>query len=77
MEGMVNVGKRTPSDPMETVCRDNSPGRAAYQFARHLVNIQQSRVVVGVENVGKRTPSDPMETGCGDKSASDALRVSL
>ena len=25
VEGVANVGKRTPSDPMETGCRDNSP----------------------------------------------------
>jgi len=31
---------------------------AASQFARNLVNIQQSIVEEGVENVGKRTPSD-------------------
>ena len=36
---------------------------AACQFARDLVNIQQSTVEERVENVGKRTPSDPMETG--------------
>ena len=41
---------------------------ATSQFARDLVNIQQSIVEEGVENVGKRTPSDPMETGCRDKS---------
>ena len=34
---------------------------AASQFARDLVNIQQSIVEEGVENVGKRTPSDPMD----------------
>ena len=44
---------------------------AASQFARDLVNIQQSIVEDGVENVGKRTPSDPMETGCRGKSPSD------
>ena len=49
---------------------------AACQFARDLVNIQQSRVVEGMVNVGKRTPSDPMETVCRDKCPSDALRVS-
>ena len=44
---------------------------AASQFARDLVNIQQSIVEEGVENVGKRTPSDPMETSCGGKNPSD------
>ena len=44
---------------------------AARQFARDLVNIQQSVAEEGVENVGKRTPSDPMETGCRGKSPSD------
>ena len=44
---------------------------AASQFARDLVNIQQSIVEEGVENVGKRTPSDPMETGCRGKNPSD------
>ena len=41
------------------------------QFARDLVNIQQSIVKEGVENVGKRTPSDPMETACRGKNPSD------
>ena len=47
------------------------------QFARDLVNIQQTIVERGgggggaLENVGKRTPSDPMETGCRSKSPSD------
>ena len=45
---------------------------AARQFARDLVNIQQSVAEEGVENVGKRTPSDPMETGCRGKSPSDS-----
>ena len=40
------------------------------QFARDLVNIQQSIVEEGVENVSKRPPSDPMETGCCSKSQS-------
>ena len=44
---------------------------AASQFARNLVNIQQSIVEEGVENVGKRTPSDSMETGCRGKNTSD------
>ena len=44
---------------------------AACQFARDLVNMQQSIAEDGVENVGKRTPSDPMETGCRRKSPSD------
>ena len=44
---------------------------AASQFARDLVNIQQSIVEEGVENVSKRTPSDPMETGCRGKNPSD------
>ena len=44
---------------------------AASQFARDLVNIQQSIVEEAMGNVGKRTPLDPMETGCGGKSSSD------
>ena len=44
---------------------------AARQFAIVLENIQQGRVVKGVENVGKRTPSDPIETGCCGKRPSD------
>ena len=43
---------------------------AASQFARDLVNIQQSIVEEGVKNIGKRTPSDPMETGCRGKNPS-------
>ena len=43
----------------------------ASQFARDLVNIQQSIVEEGVENVAKRTPSDPMERGCRAKNPSD------
>ena len=66
-DGVENVGKRTPSDPMETGCRGKSPS---------LVNIPQGIVEEGVENVGKRTPSDPMETNCCDKSPSDC-RVSV
>ena len=45
---------------------------AASQFARDLINIQQSVAEEGVENVGKRTPSDPMETGCRGKNPSDS-----
>ena len=44
---------------------------AASQFARDLINIQQSIAEEGVENVGKRTPSDPMETGCRGKNLSN------
>ena len=44
---------------------------AASEFAKDLVNIQQSIVEERVENVGKRTPSDPMETGCRGKNPSD------
>ena len=44
---------------------------AASQFARDLVNIQQSIVEEGVVIVGKRTPSDPMETRCRGKNQSD------
>ena len=44
---------------------------AASQFARDLVNIQQSIVKEGAKNVGKRTPSDPMETGCRGMNPSD------
>ena len=41
---------------------------AASQFARDLVNIQQSIVEEAMGNVGKRTPSDPMETGSPQES---------
>ena len=44
---------------------------AASQFARDLINIQQSIAEEAVENVGKWTPSDPMETGCRGKNPSD------
>ena len=44
---------------------------AASQFARDLINIQQSIVEEEVENIGKRTPSDPMETGCRGMNPSD------
>ena len=46
---------------------------AASQFARDLINIQQSIAEEGVENVSKRTPSDPMETGCRGKNPWDCL----
>ena len=49
-------------------------GTTASQFARDLVNIQQSIVEEGVEIVGKRTPSDPMETGCRGKNPSDCRK---
>ena len=70
-----NVGKRTPSDPMETGCRETSPSVCRMSFRESLSiytpYIQQTIVVRGVENVGKRTPSDPMETGCRGTSPSD------
>ena len=44
---------------------------AASQFARYLVNIQQSIVEEAMGNVGKRTPSDPMGTSCRGKNPSD------
>ena len=44
---------------------------AASEFARDLVNIQQSIVEERAENGGTRTPSDPMETGCRVKNPSD------
>ena len=44
---------------------------AASQFARDLVNIQQSILEEAMGNVGKRTPSDPMGTICGGKNPSD------
>ena len=44
---------------------------AASQFARDLLNIQQSIVEEEVKNVGKRTPSDPMETRCSGKNPLD------
>ena len=56
MKWVENVGKRTPSDPMETGCRGKRPSDiAACHFARDLESIQQSRVEEGVENVNKRT----------------------
>ena len=63
-EGVENVGKRTPSDPMETGCRGTSPSDCRMSFRESLSiytpYIQQTIVVRGVENVGKRTPSDQM-----------------
>ena len=57
--------------------RQESIGLVASQFARDLVNIQQSRVLEeGLENVGKRTPSDPMEMGYRGKIPLDSPRVS-
>ena len=44
---------------------------AGSQFARDLVNIQQSIVEEAMGNVGKRTPSDPMGTSCDGKNPSD------
>ena len=70
---MENVGKRTPSDPMETGCRGKHPSDR--ESVRERVNIQQSIVEEGVENVGKRTPSDPMETGCRGKNPSDCREL--
>ena len=44
--GVLNVGKRTPSDPMESVGRDQSPSDIiASQFARDLVNIHHGIVL--------------------------------
>ena len=72
---MENVGKRTPSDPMETGCHGTSPSDCRMSFRESLsiytLYKQQTIVVRGVENVGKRTPSDPMETGCYGMSPSD------
>ena len=43
---MLNVGKRAPSDPMESVCRDQSPSDfIESQFARDLVNIYHGIVL--------------------------------
>ena len=43
---MLDVGKRTPSDPMESVCRDQSPSDIiASQFARDLVNFHHGIVL--------------------------------
>ena len=50
--GVLNVGKRTPSDPMESVGRDQSPSDfIESQFARDLVNIHHGIVldVVGAK----------------------------
>ena len=68
---MENVGKRTPSDPMETGCRGKSPSDRRETVRKRLSNIRQGIAEEGVENVGKRTPSDPMETGCRGKNSSD------
>ena len=35
-EGVVNVGKRTPSDPMETGCRGTSPSDCRLSVRRRL-----------------------------------------
>ena len=45
--GVLNVGKRTPSDPMESVGRDQlSPSDfIASQFARDFVNIHHGLVL--------------------------------
>ena len=59
---MLNVGKRTPSDPMESVGRDQSPSDfIASQFARDLAATRLSKYssryssgCVGVLNVVKR-----------------------
>ena len=53
-----------------------SIGLAACQFAIVLENIQQGRVVKGVENVGKLILLDLKETGRCGKSSSDLLCVS-
>ena len=75
VRGVESVGKRTPSDPMETGCRGTSPSDCRMSFRESLSiytpYIQQTIVVRGVENVGKRTPSDQMETGCRGTSPSD------
>ena len=43
---VLNVGKRTPSDPMESVCRFQSPWDfIASQFARDLVIIHHCIVL--------------------------------
>ena len=61
---MENVGKRTPSDPMETGCRGTSPSDCRMSVRERLSMYTAKYRWRGVENVGKRTPSDPMETGC-------------
>ena len=75
MRGVENVGKRTPSDPMEKGCCGTSPSDCRMSFRESLSiytpYIQQTIVVRGVENVGKRPPSDLMETGCHGMSLSD------
>ena len=68
---MENVGKRTPSDPMETGCRGKCPSDCHLSVCEGLSKYTRTIVEEGVENVGKRTPSDPMETGCRGKSPSD------
>ena len=72
-EEVKNVGKRTPSDPMETGCRGKNPSHCRESVRKRLskYSIQQSIVEEEVENVGKRTPSDPMETSCRGKNPSD------
>ena len=69
---MENVGKRTPSDPMETGCRGKNTSDCRESVRERLiVNIQQSIVEETMENVGKRTPLDPMGKSCGGKNPSD------
>ena len=46
---------------------------AASQFARDLVNIQQSIVEEGVENVAKLTRGSPMDSCHGNPSPSDPM----
>ena len=46
--GLLNVGKRTPSDPMDSVGRDQSPSdfiTSQFEFTRDLVNIHHGIVL--------------------------------
>ena len=70
-EWVENVGKRTPSNPMETGCRGKNPSDCRMSVRGRLSTYTASYSYGGVEIVGKRTPSDPMETGCRGKNPSD------
>ena len=43
-EGIGNIGKRTPSDPMETGCRGKNPSDCRESVRERLANIQQESI---------------------------------
>ena len=72
-----NVGKRTPSDVMETGCHGKRPSDSLRVSSRETQKYTaRYSLVKGVENIGKRTPSDPRETDCRSKRLSDSPHVS-